>query len=104
MTRPFIHLALHFIVPAIVAHLAYRDRFWRAWLIMVLTMIVDLDHLLAIPIYDPSRCSIGFHPLHTYPAICAYALMTAIPKLRLVGFGLLIHMGLDFTDCLCLLF
>ena len=29
------------------------------------TMLVDLDHLLATPLYNPDRCSLGFHPLHT---------------------------------------
>lgn len=67
---------------------------------MVMTMVVDLDHLLAAPIYDPNRCSINFHPLHTYPAIIGYAFLTAYPKTRLIGLGLLLHMGLDFTDCI----
>jgi len=66
---------------------------------MISTMIIDIDHLLADPIYDPNRCSIGFHPLHSYPAICAYILMTVIPKTRIAGIGLLIHIGLDLTDC-----
>ena len=66
---------------------------------MVLTMIVDLDHLLASPIYDPNRCSINFHPLHSYPAILLYVIMAVVPKLRLIGLGLLIHMGIDLTDC-----
>ena len=44
-------------------------------------MLVDLDHLLADPIYDPERCSIGFHPLHSIPAIVVYALMFALPLL-----------------------
>ena len=63
------------------------------------TMIVDVDHLLADPIYDPGRCSIGFHPLHQYPVIGLYAVLAAWPKLRLVGIGLLIHMALDGVDC-----
>ncbi len=66
---------------------------------MALTMIVDLDHLLANPIYDPNRCSINFHPLHSYPAILLYIIMTAFPKSRLIGLGLLLHMGVDLTDC-----
>ena len=66
---------------------------------MMLAMIIDLDHLLANPIFDPNRCSINFHPLHTYPAIGIYILMTAIPKLRLLGLGFLIHMVLDGVDC-----
>lgn len=67
---------------------------------MVATMLVDLDHLLAEPYFDPSRCSIGFHPLHSYYAIALYALMLLLPKLRIVGVGLLFHMLTDFQDCL----
>jgi len=67
---------------------------------MVLTMVVDLDHLLASPIYDSNRCSINFHPLHSYPAILLYFIMAAIPKSRLIALGLLLHMGIDLTDCI----
>jgi len=66
---------------------------------MALTMVVDLDHLWAHPIYDPNRCSINFHPLHSYPAILLYAIIAAYPKSRLIGLGLLLHMGIDLTDC-----
>jgi len=66
---------------------------------MMATMIVDIDHLLATPIYDPQRCSIGFHPLHTLPAILAYIALIIPPKTRLIGLGLVIHMVLDSTDC-----
>ncbi len=67
---------------------------------MVATMAVDLDHLLADPIYAPGRCSIGFHPLHTTVPIVIYVLMLGHKKTRLVGAGLVIHMILDATDCL----
>ncbi len=100
MTRAIIHLILHAFVPGLVAWLAFRPRWRRAWLIMILTMTVDLDHLLATPIYDPNRCGIGFHPLHSYIAIAGYAAMLAIPQLRIVGVGLLIHMALDGLDCM----
>ena len=40
--------------------------------------VVDLDHLLAEPVYDAARCSIGFHPLHTWPAMIAYAASVVI--------------------------
>ncbi len=63
-------------------------------------MVVDLDHLLANPVYDPNRCSIGFHPLHSYIAIFVYALMLTVPKLRIAAVGLLIHMVVDLGDCL----
>lgn len=111
------HIVLHFLVPLGVALLFYR-KFWLPTTgILVATMLVDLDHLLADPIYDPARCSIGFHPLHTTPAIIVYGLMFLIPLLlksskvslsyqstrgiiHLVGLGLLIHMLLDGGDCL----
>ena len=62
-------------------------------------MLVDVDHLLATPIYDPLRCSINFHPLHGFLPIGLYALLSLWPPSRLVGLGLLIHMALDSVDC-----
>ena len=66
---------------------------------MAATMVVDIDHIVATPIYDPMRCSINFHPLHTFPAIAVYGAMTLFKKIRYVGVGLLIHMALDSIDC-----
>ncbi|AOM80500.1 MULTISPECIES: DUF6122 family protein [Pedobacter] len=93
------HIFLHFLVPAIVAVVFFRKTLLKAWLIMMATMVVDLDHLLAVPIYDPNRCSIGFHPLHSYYAIGVYVILLFFPKTRLVGIGLVIHMILDYIDC-----
>ncbi len=66
---------------------------------MMLTMLVDLDHLLATPIYDASRCSINFHPLHGFIPIIIYGVLSVIPKTRIIGLGLIIHMALDSVDC-----
>ena len=75
-------------------------RLWRnSYIFLMLTMMVDLDHLIADPIFDPQRCSIGFHPLHSEIAITIFALMLIHKKLRIFGFGLLIHMSLDGLDC-----
>jgi hypothetical protein len=71
----------------------------KDWLILSGTILVDLDHLLADPIYDPQRCSIGFHPLHTTWAIVAYVILLGFPKTRMIGLGLVIHMLLDGIDC-----
>lgn len=92
-------MLLHGAVPLAVAWAFYRGAFRRAFLIMLATQVVDLDHLLATPIVDPGRCSIGFHPLHSYPAIALWAVAAAVPRTRLVGLGLLIHMALDLLDC-----
>lgn len=67
---------------------------------MLATMLVDLDHLVADPIYAPNRCSIGFHPLHSYWAVAVYGLLLGFKKTRLVALGLMIHMVLDGLDCL----
>ena len=99
MLRQNLHLALHVLVPAAVAATFYRRRFLRAWAVLMCTMLVDLDHLLADPVYDPNRCSIGTHPLHSVPAIGVYALAALWPRVRLLAVGLLIHMALDGVDC-----
>lgn len=103
--RALLHLLLHAAVPALVAWLFHRDRvkeigFRRAWGLLLLGWVIDIDHLLADPIYAPGRCSIGFHPLHTAPAIAVYGALVVPRVTRLVGIGLLIHIALDALDCL----
>jgi len=93
------HIALHFIVPACIAALFFRQNLLRAYALMMATMLVDLDHLLATPIYDPTRCSIGFHPLHQPWFIALYLALCWFPKTRLIGIGLTVHMALDSLDC-----
>lgn len=67
-------------------------------------MLVDLDHLLATPVFQADRCSIGFHPLHSIYAMVVYLLML-IPNniIRLIAIGLLFHMLTDFIDCLIMI-
>ena len=98
--RPVVHLLLHLIIPGAVSKVAYSDRWLKAWIIMMLAMVIDLDHLLAVPIYDPFRCSIGSHPLHSYVAMGVYGLLTAVPVTRIFAIGLLLHIGLDMVDCI----
>jgi hypothetical protein len=95
-----LHLCLHIAVPGVVAAVAYRSQFRRAWLWMMATVLVDLDHLWATPIYNSERCSIGFHPLHSWPAIALYGALLAPKRTRIVALGLLIHMAVDGLDCL----
>jgi len=102
--RSLLHIIAHFAVPALIAPGLAKwvkpTRSWSYyWAVLSATIVVDLDHLLATPIYDPNRCSIGFHPLHSYWAIAAYGLLLWPSKSRLIALGLLIHMGLDVIDC-----
>ena len=92
-------MVLHVVLPGVLAWCLFTPRWQRAWLVMVLTMIVDVDHLLATPIYDPQRCGIGFHPLHTPWAIAVYLGMMVFSRTRLIGTGLVLHMALDAIDC-----
>ncbi len=62
-------------------------------------MLIDIDHFLATPIYDPQRCSVGFHPLHTLIPIVFYLCLLGFRKTRLIGLGLVIHIALDAIDC-----
>ncbi|MGO4910754.1 DUF6122 family protein [Leeuwenhoekiella sp. W20_SRS_FM14] len=102
MLQTVIHYSLHFIAPGLIACVFFRKNWRKAWLIMLLTMAVDLDHLLANPIFAPDRCSINFHPLHTYWAIAIYLVLLIFPNTRVVATGLLFHMVTDYQDCLWL--
>jgi len=86
-------------VPAGITAAFYSKRWQISYLIMMATMLVDVDHLLADPIYDPGRCSIGFHPLHEPLVMPLYFLLLIHPKTRIVGIGLVVHMVLDSMDC-----
>ena len=93
------HIALHFIAPLLIAFLFFKENWNLSYLIMITTMLVDLDHLFASPIYDANRCSIGFHPLHQHWFIGIYLLMSFFSKTRIIAVGLIIHMALDALDC-----
>ena len=101
MASIFIHYSLHFLLPLLIAFLFFRKDWKKVYSIMLLTMIVVLDHLLANPIYQSDRCSINFHPLHSYYAIAVYIIMVFLQRpYNIIGIGLLLHMLTDFSDCL----
>lgn len=101
MAQVFVHYSFHLFVPGLLAWVFYRKQWKRAWMVMILALLIDLDHLLAWPdVFVPDRCSIGFHPLHSYYAIGLYVILFVFPKTRLVGLGLLIHILADWQDCL----
>ncbi len=98
----FLHYFLHLGLPLLIAWVFFRKNWKQAYLILLATMLVDLDHLLAEPIFQVDRCSIGFHPLHSPYLFPVYLLLWALPypTLRLIGLGLTLHMLTDFIDCL----
>jgi len=100
MLQSIVHYGLHFLVPVAIAYIFYRPSWIRIALILLATMAVDLDHLLSQPIFDATRCSIGYHLLHQPLAIICYAILLLFPRARVVSIGLLLHMLTDKIDCI----
>ncbi|RYD52277.1 MAG: hypothetical protein EOP52_08920 [Sphingobacteriales bacterium] len=100
--QTLVHYGLHLLAPLGLAFLCFRKRPWRAYGILLATMLIDLDHLLATPVFMPGRCSIGFHPLHTLPALIGYGLLLLFGRgsVRIIAVGLTFHLFTDFIDCL----
>jgi len=101
--QQIVHYSLHLLVPAGIAYLYDRENWLKYWLILIATMLVDLDHLWADPMFDPNRCGIGFHPLHTEIAITVYVLGMVFVKnriIKLIFIGLFFHMLTDLIDCI----
>lgn len=97
----FIHYFLHFGFPFFIAFFFFREDWKKVYLILIATMLVDLDHLLADPIFQADRCSINFHFFHTYYAMVIYFVLLFFRKpFNILGIGLLFHMLTDFIDCL----
>ncbi|WP_426059041.1 DUF6122 family protein [Hymenobacter sp. B1770] len=98
--QTLVHYGLHFVFPAVLALVFFPGMWQTAYLILLATMAIDLDHLLAKPIFDPLRCSVGYHPLHSFYAIPVYALLLLLPATQIVAVGLLFHLLTDTVDCL----
>ena len=102
MLREVLHYGIHLLLPVIIGVLAYPGQRLKAVLILLSGLLIDLDHLLADPVFDPNRCSIGFHPLHSYLAIGIYAALLIPSRTRIFGIALMIHILADSVDCLLL--
>ncbi len=100
LLRFSIHYGLHLLFPGLIAYIFFKEQWKKAWLLMVLTMLIDLDHLLATPIYDAHRCSINYHPLHTYYAGFVYVFLLFFKQTRVIAIALVLHLLTDAIDCL----
>ncbi len=96
------HYGLHFVAVGAIAYWYDPKKWKKYWLLLIATMLIDIDHLWANPIFDPDRCSINYHFLHTYWAGAIYLLGSIVIKnksLRLVCIGLVFHLITDAIDC-----
>ncbi|MBO4907473.1 MAG: hypothetical protein J5486_10690 [Bacteroidaceae bacterium] len=110
MLKFLLHYGLHFGAPILLAMLFKKEHRRKALYIMWCTMIVDIDHILASPVFQPERMSVGYHPLHSIPAIAAYVILFGLtfilPAFRIhapwwlrpICLGLLFHMFTDWLD------
>ena len=103
MLRFLVHYGIHFLVPIAIGLFFFKDNRLKIVVILLAAILIDVDHLIAEPIFDPNRCSIGFHPLHSYLAIALYVALLLFKKTRIFGLALLIHILADTIDCWMLL-
>lgn len=89
------HYGIHFLLPIAIGLIFFKRNRMAVILVLLAGIIIDIDHLLADPVFDPDRCSIGFHPLHSYGAMAVYVLLFIFKKTRLFGLALLIHILAD---------
>ncbi|MBS9461466.1 hypothetical protein KIM67_03525 [Flagellimonas sp. 389] len=100
MPRFIVHYGIHFIVPLLIGLLLVKEDKLKVTLILLAGILIDIDHIIAEPIFDADRCSIGFHPLHSVWAILLYCLLPFFKKTRIIGLALIIHIIADSADCL----
>lgn len=92
-----LHIPFHFLIPFLVV------KFWgskRDLILMLSANLIDLDHLLADPIFVADRCSLTTHPLHSPAAIACYVALLLPRSYRAFGVGALIHITLDGVGCI----
>ncbi|WP_370478575.1 DUF6122 family protein [Tamlana flava] len=99
MLQLFAHYGCHVLLPLAIALIWYKPQWKIVFLIIFSGMWIDVDHLLANPIFAPDRCSINFHPLHSYYAIAIYVALLFPKKTRLIALGLVAHIISDLVDC-----
>lgn len=94
----------HFLLPLSIYYvlngLSFGWNNMRTLAIMCGAFLIDVDHLLADPIFDSARCSIGFHPLHRLPLIAIVLLIPVVLRVWPLVIGLAVHFLLDGIDCL----
>lgn len=103
MIRFLIHYGLHFVAPYFIATLYAKHSIqekYRVYILFLASMLVDLDHLVSDPVFDPHRLSVGHHFLHSYYALALYAFALFYKRTRLLAFALIFHMFSDIMDYL----
>ena len=97
------NLAIHLIADVILIAAVWGKKDAKegailAWQVFA-SNLIDLDHFLAEPIYDPARCGINFHPLHSWYMFPIYAIGSIYGRYKYFFWGVILHIILDTMDC-----
>ena len=95
-----IHILASILLVFVIHFFDRKTDIKRIFILVISSNLIDWDHLLANPIYDPNRCSINFHPLHSWYMFPIYFLGSLWKNYRYLFFGVILHLVLDGIDCL----
>jgi len=93
-------ILLAYLINLFFKKLKSKVEFKKMALWISLANLIDIDHLLANPIYNPLRCGINFHPLHSWFMLPFYVAGLFHKKTRFLSIGILLHLTIDSLDCL----
>lgn len=71
----------------------------KVMLQLLLSNLIDLDHLLSYPIFAAGRCSINNHILHSYYIFPVYILGLFF-RYRYFFMGIVVHLLVDYLGCI----
>lgn len=102
MLRHVIHYFLHLVFPYFLAKKIDKNDYLKVYFALLSSMLIDLDHLFADPIFDPNRCSIDFHFLHQTQFFFIYLVGFLFAKnyIKIFFLGLMLHLITDKLDCI----
>lgn len=66
---------------------------------LLLSNLIDLDHLLSYPIFAAGRCSINNHMLHSYYMFPVY-ILGVVSSYRYFFMGIAVHLLVDYLGCI----
>ena len=69
---------------------------------LLLSNLIDLDHLFASSVFEPTRCSVNNHVFHSFFAFPVY-LLGLLSKYRYFFIGVIAHLLIDYLGCLYIL-
>jgi len=94
-----VHLGVNYIVYLMLGYIGIQTTSLDIVLVLAANLI-DLDHLLARPIFDPDRDSFKSHLLHKNwkPILLLCIFMLFYRPLVFLSIGIMIHYLLDILD------